>query len=97
MCCGWRRWKGARCLGRDDIGSVEVGKRADLALFDLRALGYSGAGDPVAALVLCAPATVRTLVVEGRIVVENGEIRTLSLEKLVSRHRKLAARLQSYG
>jgi 8-oxoguanine deaminase len=85
--------EGARCLGRDDIGSLEPGKRADLAMFDLRTLGYSGAGDPVSALLLCAPARVDTLVVEGRIVVESGELRTLALDPIVARHRRLAAQL----
>jgi 8-oxoguanine deaminase len=85
--------EGARCLGRDDIGTLQPGKRADLALFDLRGLGYSGAGDPVSALLLCAPASVDTLVVEGRIVVEGGELKTLSLEPVIARHRRLAAKL----
>jgi cytosine/adenosine deaminase-related metal-dependent hydrolase len=85
--------EGARCLGRDDIGSLEVGKRADIALFDLNGLGYSGAGDALSALLLCAPARVQTLVVEGRVVVEDGELKTLSLDRLLERHRRFAARL----
>jgi len=85
--------EGARCLGRDDIGTLEAGKRADIAMFDLRALGYSGAGEALSALLLCAPAQVDTLVVEGRIVVEGGELRTLSLEPVIRRHRRLAAKL----
>jgi len=85
--------EGARCLGRDDIGTLEAGKRADIALFDLRAAAYSGAGDPVAALLLCAPTQVDTLVVEGRVVVEGGALTTVSLESALRRHRKLAARL----
>jgi cytosine/adenosine deaminase-related metal-dependent hydrolase len=85
--------EGARCLGRDDIGSLEPGKRADVALFDLRGIGYSGAGDAVSALLLCAPARVSTLLVEGRVVVEGGELRALSLERILSRHRRLAAQL----
>jgi 8-oxoguanine deaminase len=85
--------EGARCLGRDDIGTLVPGKRADIAMFDLRGLGYSGAGDALSALLLCAPAPVDTLVVDGRIVVEAGELRTLSIEPIVARHRRLAARL----
>jgi 8-oxoguanine deaminase len=87
--------EGARCLGRDDIGSLEPGMRADVALFDLRGVGYSGAGDAVSALLLCAPAQVDTLVVEGRVVVEGGALQTISLESILRRHRKLAARLQA--
>jgi 8-oxoguanine deaminase len=86
--------EGARCLGRDDIGSLEAGKRGDVALFDLRDVGYSGAGDAVSALLLCAPTRVSTLVVEGRVVVEDGELRTISLDPVLVRHRRLAARMQ---
>ncbi len=61
---------GAACLGRDDIGSLEVGKRADIALYAVDGPGFVGAeADPVAALVFCAPAGVRHLFVEGRQVV----------------------------
>ena len=52
--------EGARCLGRDDIGTLQAGKRADIALFDLQDVGYSGAEDPVAALLVCAPTPVHT-------------------------------------
>jgi 8-oxoguanine deaminase len=84
---------GAACLGRDDIGSLERGKRADVALFDLRDVGYSGAGDPVLALLLCAPTRVDTLVVDGRVVVEDGALSTVALEPVLARHRRIAARL----
>jgi 8-oxoguanine deaminase len=86
--------EGARCLGRDDIGSLEAGKRGDVALFDLRDVGYSGAGDALSALLLCAPRRVSTLVVEGRVVVEGGELKTISLDPVLARHRRLAARMQ---
>jgi 8-oxoguanine deaminase len=85
--------EGARCLGRDDIGSLEPGKRADLALFDLRGVGYSGFGDAVSALLLCAPACVATLIIEGRVVVDGGELRTVPLDAILRRHRKAAARV----
>jgi 8-oxoguanine deaminase len=85
--------EGARCLGRDDIGTLEPGKRSDIALFDLRDAGYSGAGDAISALLLCAPARVETLVVEGRVVVENHELRTLRLDPVLRRHRRMAAKM----
>jgi len=84
---------GARCLGRNDIGTLEPGKRADIALFDLRNLAYSGAGDPLSALLLCAPARVETLIVEGRVVVESHELQTIRLERVLAKHRRLAARM----
>jgi len=85
--------EGARCLGRDDIGSLEPGKRADLALFDLREAGYSGATDAVSALLLCAPTTVETLVLEGRIVVEDHALQTMNLAPVLKRHRRMAAKM----
>ncbi len=85
---------GARCLGRNDIGSIEPGKRADIALFDLRVAGYSGAGDAVSALLLCSPATVDALVVDGRVVVSGGRLQTVALETVLRRHRRAAAKLQ---
>jgi len=83
--------EGARCLGRDDIGSLVPGKRADVALFDLQGAGYSGAGDAVSALLLCAPKGVETLVVEGKIVVENGALSAFPLEPVLRRHRRIAS------
>ena len=85
--------EGAECLGRDDVGSLAVGKRADIALFDLRDVGYSGAEDVAAALVLCAPTRAETLIVDGRVVVENREIRTLALPPVLARHRRFAAKM----
>ena len=87
--------EGARCLGRPDIGSIEPGKRADIAMFDLRSLGYSGAGDAMTALLLCAPAKVDTLLVEGRVVVESGELRSLALDRILARHRRAAENLRN--
>ena len=64
---------GAQVLGRGaELGSIEVGKRGDLAVWDVCGLGAAGAWDPVAALVLCGPFQVRDLVVEGRRVVHGG-------------------------
>jgi cytosine/adenosine deaminase-related metal-dependent hydrolase len=69
--------EGARCLGRDDeLGSLEPGKLADVALWSLDGLDHAGIEDPVAALVLGAPRPVDRLLVGGRAVVEDGELRT---------------------
>ncbi|MFH2051665.1 MAG: 8-oxoguanine deaminase [bacterium] len=61
---------GAGCLGREDAGSLETGKACDLAVFDLEAIGYDGADDPIAALLLCHPEPARATIVGGRIVYE---------------------------
>ena len=84
---------GAQVLGREDLGSVEVGKRADLAIWDLRGIEAAGSWDPVAALILCGPTRVRHLVVEGRQVVRDGQMVTLDLPRVLDRQRHLAARL----
>lgn len=68
---------GARCLGRqDDIGSLEPGKLADIAVWRLDGIAYAGIADPVAALVLGAPRHTDTLLVGGRIVVRDGRLQT---------------------
>lgn len=68
---------GARCFGReDDIGSIEPGKLADLAVWDLGGLAHAGIEDPVAALVLGTVPPVKLLLVSGEAVVEEGELRT---------------------
>ena len=76
---------GARCLGRDDeIGSLEAGKLADVALWRLDGLAHAGIADPVAALVLGAPRPVELLLVGGRAVVESGELRTADVDEIAA-------------
>lgn len=76
---------GATCLGRqEEIGSLEVGKRADLALWDLRGLGHADLDDPVVALVIGPTPPLALSTVEGRVVVEDGELRTTSQEQAVT-------------
>jgi cytosine/adenosine deaminase-related metal-dependent hydrolase len=76
---------GARCLGRDDIGSLEPGKAADLILIDTRRLSYAGASsDLLAALVFSPfPEPVDTAIVNGRVVVEGGQLRGVDVPRLV--------------
>ena len=82
-------------LGRDDLGSIEPGKRADLAIWDLSGIEAAGSWDPVAALILCGPTRVRHLIVEGREVVRDGHLLTLDLPRVVEQQNRLAARLAS--
>ncbi|MFZ2990152.1 8-oxoguanine deaminase [Ideonella sp.] len=86
---------GARVLGRDDIGHLAPGMAADLALFDLRSLGLAGGAvhDPIGALMLCAPAQAHTTVVNGRVVVRDGQLTTLDLGPLLEQHNCMAAQL----
>ena len=61
----WATKGSARCLGRHDIGEIAVGKQADLAFFTLEELRFSGAGDPIAALVLCGAHRADRVMVGG--------------------------------
>jgi cytosine/adenosine deaminase-related metal-dependent hydrolase len=81
---------GAKVLGRDDCGSIEIGKRADIAIWDVTGLQAAGNWDPVAALVLCGPFNVRDLLVEGRRVVDNGHLTGIELGKVVETQNRLA-------
>lgn len=89
----WATRGGAEVLHRQDIGRIAAGKCADLAMFALDELRFSGSGDPVAALVLCGAHRVRHLLVGGNWRVENGEIPGVDLGDLQARHRAAAARL----
>ena len=86
---------GAQVLGRRDIGHLEPGMCADLALFDLRTLGFAGGAvhDPVGSLMLCASPQAAFTVVNGRVVVREGRLATLELEPLLERHNRLALQL----
>ena len=86
---------GAQVLGRADIGHLAPGMCADLALFDLRTLGLAGGAvhDPVGALLLCASPQAAWTVVNGRVVVREGQLATLDLGPLLERHNRLARQL----
>ncbi len=86
---------GARVLGREDCGSLEPGRRADIAVWDLTGIEAAGAWDPVAALVLCGPMRVRDLFVEGRQVVRDGTLATLDLGRVIEDQARLARRLMA--
>jgi len=84
------RWvtKGsARCLGRDDIGEIAVGKQADLALFKLDEIRFSGSGDPLAALLLCGAHKADRVMVAGEWKVKDGEPVDIDVNKLMEEHR----------
>lgn len=83
---------GAQVLGRDDCGSLERGKRADLAIWDVSGVESAGSWDP-AALLLAGPSRVRDLFVEGRQIVASGGLTSIDLAATVARQNRLARRL----
>jgi 8-oxoguanine deaminase len=86
----WATSGSAGCLGRDDIGEIAVGKQADLALFKLDEPRFSGAGDPLAALILCGAHRADRVMVGGDWRVLDGEILGTDIEDLMARHRDAA-------
>lgn len=86
---------GAEVLGRKDIGHLAVGMCADLALFDLRTLGFAGGAvhDPVGSLLLCTSPQAAYTVVNGKVVVREGQLATVDLGPLLERHNQLATTL----
>ncbi len=85
---------GAEVLGREDIGSLEVGKCADFFAVNLNQLEFAGAlHDPLAALVFCAPVRADYTVVGGKYVVKEGQMMNVDLPVLIEKHNQAAARL----
>lgn len=90
---GWATRGSARLLGRDDIGELAVGRQADLALFKLDELRFSGSHDPLAALLLCGAERADRVMVGGRWRVIDGRIEGLDLAALIAAHRRAARQL----
>jgi len=86
---------GAQVLGRSDIGHLSVGMCADIVLFDLNTLSFAGGAvhDPVGALLLCGSPQVDTSIVNGKVVVRQGQLATLELGPLIERHNAMARQL----
>ncbi|HET7554402.1 MAG TPA: 8-oxoguanine deaminase [Gaiellaceae bacterium] len=85
---------GASVLKRDDLGSLEPGKSADLAVWRLDGLELAGAADPVAGLVFSAPHRVDRLVVAGDDVVVDGRLVHADEDEVAREHRRVAERFR---
>ncbi|GBR16610.1 8-oxoguanine deaminase [Gluconobacter frateurii] len=87
---------GAACLGwEDEIGHLRPGACADLVIWQMSEISLAGAlTDPVEAWLRCAPATAGTTIVNGRILVENGQPVLKNLGDILGAHRKEAMRIQ---
>lgn len=89
----WATRGSARLLGRGDLGELLPGKQADLALFKLDDLRFSGSHDPIAALILCGAERADRVMVGGKWKVVDGAIEGLDIEQLIARHKVAAAAL----
>ena len=86
---------GAKVLGRDDIGVLAPGFSADVVAFSTGGLDLAGAAihDPVASLLFCHPQNVLHSVINGKVVVSDGQLQTIDLLRLIERHNRLARQL----
>lgn len=87
----------ASVLGRDDIGELSPGKVADIIGIPLNTISMAGGAihDPLAALLLCNVGTVTFSVINGQVVVKDGKLLTVDIEKLIARHNKIAKKMAS--
>ncbi|MBH3338007.1 8-oxoguanine deaminase [Pseudomonas mendocina] len=90
---GWASKGSAKLLGRSDIGELAVGKQADLALFKLDELRFSGSHDPIAALLLCGADRADRMMIGGTWRVIDGQIEGLDVAQLIADHRQAAKQL----
>jgi 8-oxoguanine deaminase len=91
----WATKGSAACVGRPELGEIAVGKMADLALFKLDELRFSGHGDPLAALVLCGAHRADRVMVGGAWRVIDGAIPGLDVGDLIRRHSAAAKAMQA--
>ncbi len=89
----WATKGSAACLGRTDIGEIAVGKQADLAMFTLDELRFSGAGDPLAALVLCGANKADRVMVAGQWRVISGQPVGIDIARLRFEHGAAAQKM----
>ena len=82
----WATEGSARCLGRDDIGTIAIGKQADISMFKLDELRFSGAGDPLAALVLCGAHRADRVMIGGLWRVVDGQPVGIDVSRLRIAH-----------
>ena len=82
----WATEGSAKMLGRSDIGSLVVGKQADIAFFKLDEMRFSGSHDPLAALLLCGAHQAEHVMVAGRWRVKKGLIEGLDVSPLLQQH-----------
>ncbi|MGI9402513.1 MAG: 8-oxoguanine deaminase [Rhizobiaceae bacterium] len=86
----WATEGSANCLGRTDIGKLEAGMQADISFYRLDELRFSGADDPLAALVLCGAHRADKVMVAGKWLVEEGLPLDVDTERLREEHGRIA-------
>ncbi|MCG9664887.1 8-oxoguanine deaminase [Vibrio mediterranei] len=90
----WATSGSARAMGRTDIGELAVGKQADIAMFKLDDIRFSGSHDPLAALLLCGAQQADRVMVAGKWRVHDGAVMGVDMPQLIERHKAAALRLR---
>lgn len=91
----WATRGSALAMGRRDIGIINIGKQADIAMFKLDDIRFSGSHDPLAALLLCGAQQADRVMVAGKWRVHDGQVIGLDLDALLNRHQQAAKKLVS--
>lgn len=91
----WATKGGASVLGRNDIGTLEVGKQADIAMFKMDDLRFSGADDALCALILCGAQKADKVFVAGKMVVADGELLNFDIKKHKNEHLNASTRIKN--
>ena len=89
----WATEGSAKILGRTDVGKIAAGMQADLALFSLGDIRFSGSHDPLAALILCGADRAEHVMIGGKWRVTKGQINGLDIPELLEKHRTAASKL----
>ncbi|MGO2344085.1 8-oxoguanine deaminase [Vibrio litoralis] len=89
----WATKGSAAAMGRSDIGTLEVGKQADISMFTLDEIRFSGSHNPLAALIMCGAQQADRVMINGEWRVHDGHVIGLDLEDLLIQHRAAAKRL----
>ena len=85
---------GAAVLGRDDIGVLAPGYAADITAFDRRSIDFAGSDwDPLASLLFCGPVKASHTIVNGQSVVEDGQLVTMAMDRMLERHAAMSHNL----
>ena len=87
---------GAGCLGRiGEIGEISVGAVGDLAIWSLTGVAFAGAvADPIEAWLRCGPTGAKHTIVQGKLVVDNGQLVSNKVDSMLATHRTIAKRMQ---
>jgi cytosine/adenosine deaminase-related metal-dependent hydrolase len=87
---------GAAVLGRDDIGVLAPGYAADITAFNTQGIDFAGAQwDLLAGLIFCASGKANYTIVNGKVIVDQGQLQTMSMTKLLERHSAMTINLMN--